>query len=173
MVPFVAQIQPVAFNFAPRGWITCDGQLLAISSNTAVFSLIGTTFGGDGRTTFGVPDLRGRSMVGVGSGPGLTHRSWGQRGGANTISITTSHMPQHSHTLFGVDDTGDSRSPAGDVLATSNVGDKNYKKSTNGNTAMNSTSIGSSGGNLPISIDNPYLGIYICMALQGVYPSRS
>jgi len=100
MEPFLGQIQPFGFNFAPRGWAKCDGQLLPISTYSALFSLIGTTFGGDGRTTFGLPDLRGRSIVHIGNGPGLSSISWGQRGGVENIYITQANMPSHSHSLI-------------------------------------------------------------------------
>lgn len=173
MVPFLAQIQTYGFNFAPRGWTLCNGQLLPISQNTAVFSLVGTTYGGDGRTTFGVPDLRGRSMVGVGSGPGLQHRSWGQRGGANFVNITMNQMPAHSHTLRAFDGIGDSRAPGGDLIATSENGDKNFNKTANPNATMNTASIGTSGANQAVTLDNPYLSIYIAFSLEGVFPSRS
>ncbi|MEX1309383.1 MAG: tail fiber protein, partial [Candidatus Sulfomarinibacteraceae bacterium] len=95
--PFIGQIQLFGFNFPPRGWAFCEGQLLAISSNTALFSLLGTTFGGDGRTTFGLPDLRGRSAVGVGNGPGLSSVSWGQRSGAENVTLNVNTLPSHTH----------------------------------------------------------------------------
>ncbi|MCI5084171.1 MAG: tail fiber protein, partial [Saprospiraceae bacterium] len=98
MNPFIGQIQAFGFNFAPRGWAFCHGQLLAISANTALFSLLGTTFGGDGRTTFALPDLRSRSIRGVGSGPGLDHVSWGERGGRYEVTLSVSNLPSHNHT---------------------------------------------------------------------------
>jgi len=97
--PFIGQIQAFGFNFAPRGWSLCDGQLLAISSNTALFSLIGTAFGGDGRTTFGLPDLRGRTAVHVGRGPGLSNITWGQRGGRENVNLTIQELPAHNHII--------------------------------------------------------------------------
>jgi microcystin-dependent protein len=97
--PYIGEIKIVGFNFAPRGFSTCSGQLLAISSNTALFSLLGTTFGGDGRTTFGLPDFRGRTAIGVGTGPGLTPASWGQRLGTEYTYIQVSNMPAHSHAI--------------------------------------------------------------------------
>lgn len=171
MVPFIAQIQPFAFNFAPRGWVLCNGQLLAIAQFSAVFSLVGTTFGGDGRTTFGIPDLRGRSMVGVGSGPGLETRTWGERGGANNVVLLTQNMPSHTHTLNSVASAGDQRIPSGMALAGS-TGDFQYINQTP-SSPMHSGSIGNTGSNIPFSIDNPYLGLYIGFAMEGVYPSRS
>ena len=173
MEPFIAQIQPFGFNFAPRGWILCEGQLLPIAQYTAVFSLVGTTFGGDGRTTFGVPDLRGRSMVGVGSGPGLEHRSWGQRGGRNSVNLLVQNLPSHNHSLNAFDGPGDSRAPGGDLSATSSSGDFMYKKNSAPNTTMQSNAIGNTGGNIAVDIDNPFLGLYIGFAMEGIYPSRS
>jgi len=173
MTPFIAQIQPFAFNFAPRGWQLCNGQLIAISQFSAVFSLVGTTFGGDGRTTFGLPDLRGRSMVGVGSGPGLEHRQWGQRGGRNSVQLTVSQLPAHNHTLNAFNGPGDSRAPGGDLSATSSSGDFMYKKNSAPNTTMQSNAIGNTGGNIAVDIDNPFLGLYIGFAMEGIYPSRS
>ena len=97
--PFIGQITLVGFNFAPRGWAFCEGQLLSISQNTALFSLLGTTYGGDGRTTFGLPDLRGRVPIGPGTGPGLPSYSWGQKGGADREALAINQMPGHSHTV--------------------------------------------------------------------------
>ena len=115
--PFLGEIRLFGFNFAPRGWSFCTGQLLPISQNSAVFSLLGTTFGGDGRTTFGVPDLRGRVAIGVGQGPGLSDRRWGQRGGAETTTLNVNQMPNHRHHIFVVDEDGDSESPVDKTLA--------------------------------------------------------
>lgn len=171
MEPFLGQIMPVGFNFAPRGWATCSGQLLPISQNTALFSLLGTTFGGDGRTTFGLPDLRGRSMVGVGNGPGLEPRSWGQRGGINYVTLTVSHMPSHNHTLYGIAAPGTERIPTGRGLAGSTGGD--LYGTTTPNSPMAPGTISNNGSNIPFDIDNPFLGLYINIALVGIYPSRS
>ena len=99
MEPFLGQIQPFGFNFAPRGWAQCDGQILPISQNTALFSLLGTTFGGDGRTTFALPDLRSRSIVHIGTGAGLDNIKWGERGGATTHTLTLAQMPSHNHNV--------------------------------------------------------------------------
>jgi len=187
MEPFIGQIQPFGFNFAPRGWSKCAGQLLAISSNTALFSLLGTTFGGDGRTSFGLPDLRGRSIVHVGSGPGLSTISWGESGGRESITLTQPHMPAHAHSLINgtanVDVyTTDSSSTSADSDAGANglgtgtempeifresptTGDKLGGVVISGTTS-------SAGSNVPFYIKNPFLGIYVCIALQGIFPSR-
>lgn len=172
MVPFIAQIQPFAFNFAPRGWTLCNGQLLPISQYSAIFSLVGTAFGGDGRTTFGVPDLRGRSMVGVGTGPGLETRTWGQRGGRNTVTLLSNNMPSHRHTFYGKNVLGTKALPGGMALAAESSGESQYTDQ-NPTDALNSNSIGLAGNNIPFDIDNPFLGIYIGFAMEGVYPSRS
>ncbi len=168
--PFVGQLMTVGFNFAPRGWALCDGQLLPISQNTALFSLIGTTYGGDGRTTFALPDLRGRSSVGVGSGPGLTHTGWGQRGGYETMTLTTNQIPSHSHTLEAEGAPAAINNPSGAMLG----GHPGYvAPGSSSNLAMSSQSIRNTGGGQPFSIEDPYLGMYVCIALVGLYPSRS
>ena len=117
--PFIGQIQMFGFNFPPRGWAHTNGQLLAISSNTALFSLLGTTFGGDGRTTFGLPDLRGRIAKHVGSGPGLSTVTWGQKGGAESASLSVNNLPPHNHavTLHATSTDGNQEGPGGHILA--------------------------------------------------------
>ena len=119
MDPFIGQIQAFGFNFAPAGWAHCNGQLLAISQNTALFSLLGTTYGGDGRTTFGLPEMRGRSIRHVGTGPGLSAVSWGQRGGATTATLIAANLPSHNHGVqVGVSTAaGEEATPAGQVIA--------------------------------------------------------
>ena len=185
--PFIGQIQIFGFNFPPRGWALCDGQLLAISSNTALFSLLGTTFGGDGRTTFALPDLRGRSAVHVGSGPGLSTITWGQRSGAENVTLTVPTMPSHNHlaTVSGLatsvkasSDDADGTSPAGALLGT--TGEDVYSSGAADSTlnpasaeTQGTVAVQNNGGNQPFSIRNPYLGIYHSIALQGIFPSRS
>ena len=172
--PFIGQIQTFGFSFAPRGWAKCDGQLLQISSNTALFSLLGTTYGGDGRTTFGLPDLRGRVALHQGTGPGLTNRKLGQKGGAETVLLNANTMPTHTHvaTLKGttqpaaqLDDT-----PTGKVLAKGNT-----YHTGNSNTDMGATSItnADTGGGQAHANMQPYLVINVCIALSGVFPSRN
>jgi microcystin-dependent protein len=181
--PFIGQIMMVGFNFAPRGFATCDGQLLSIAQNTALFSLLGTTFGGDGRTTFGLPDLRGRVAVHVGTGPGLQLVTWGQVGGSNTNTLTVANLPAHNHaasatvTVKGTNARGNSELPEGNTWA-SRSRDNDYSNVAP-DVVMNAASVevavttGNTGGNAAVNNMQPYLGIYHVIALQGIYPSRS
>ncbi|GAB5416280.1 MAG: tail fiber protein [Crocinitomicaceae bacterium] len=188
MDPFLGQIQPFGFNFAPRGWAKCDGQLLPISAYSALFSLLGTTFGGDGRTTFGLPDLRGRSIVHIGHGPGLSTITWGEKGGREDVTLTQANMPSHSHALINgvanvrlyTTDNGDAvnESDGGaNGLGTGGTMPDIYRESpTAGDYAAGVDISGTTsltGGNIPFDIRNPFLGINVCIALVGVYPSRS
>lgn len=187
MDPFIGQIQPNGFNFAPRGWALCNGQLLAIASNTALFSLLGTTFGGDGRTTFALPDLRGRSIVHVGNGPGLSNISWGQRGGRETVTLTQAQMPSHSHQLIPsiskvqvatLDNSSTSNESEESVLGSGGTMPEIYREAGSGaQGTLGGVSISGStsnaGGNMGFNIRDPYLGIYVSIALQGIFPSRS
>lgn len=155
--PFIGAIIMVGFNFPPRGWAHCDGQLLAIAQNSALFSLLGTTFGGDGRTTFGLPDLRGRSATHPGSGPGLTPRQWGERGGTESVSLTAAQVPSHSHDTPQVQVRG--------------TGTEAVGMATGGDQGTAST--GAAGGGQAHDNMPPFLGIYHCIALTGIFPSRS
>jgi len=166
MEPFIGQIQAFGFNFAPRGWAMCEGQLLPISQNTALFSLLGTTFGGDGRTTFALPDLRGRSIVGMGNGPGLSNISWGERGGAENHTLTVGQMPSHTHNIGVNSAAGEEASPVGAHIAGITDG---FAENSNGNLAAPTNA----GGSQSFGIRSPYLGINVCIALQGIFPSRS
>ena len=171
--PFIGQIQTFGFSFAPRGWAKCDGQLLQIASNTALFSLLGTTYGGDGRTTFGLPDLRGRAALHQGAGPGLTNRSIGEEAGAETVSLNANTMPTHTHvaTLKGTDIIPIGvDSPTGKVLA----GGNKYS-SGNSDTDMGATAISNAdtGGGQAHANMQPFLCINFCIALVGVFPSRN
>lgn len=171
MEPFIGQIQLFGFNFAPRGWAFCEGQLLAISQYTALFSLLGTTYGGDGRTTFGLPDLRGRVPIGPGTGPGLSTYRWGQKGGQERVTLNINEIPSHTHTMMATTVAGSSSNPSGMLLAETGALDKEY--GTGALTAMNNQAIGQMGGNQPHNILQPYLAVYYCIALVGVFPSRS
>lgn len=167
--PYIGEIMTIGFNFAPRGWALCDGQLLPISQNTALFSLLGTTFGGDGRTTFALPDTRGRAGVGVGNGPGLPDTAWGQRGGSTSFTITTAQMPSHSHNFRAHNGDPTIGSPANALLSNSDI----FTIGKTANQNMQSDSIQNNGGGQSVVKRSPYLGLYQCIALQGTYPSRS
>jgi microcystin-dependent protein len=169
--PLLGQISMFAGNFAPRGWALCDGRLLLISQYTQLYSVLGTTYGGDGRTTFALPDLRGRAPIHEGQGPGLSDKRLGQRGGAEQVILQVSNLPSHTHSLNASTATGTSNVPTGNVHADTSVFDKEY--ATTANTAMSGTAIGNTGGNIPVSIVQPYLTITYIIALQGTFPSRS
>ncbi len=171
MEPFLGQIQAFGFNFAPRGWAKCEGQLLSISQYTALFSLLGTTFGGDGRTTFGLPDLRGRSIVGDGNGPGLSGIQWGEKGGTETHTLTTAQMPAHNHDVkVGVNTAiGDEATPTAVLAGTAN----GYAEDATPGSVLGGVSESNVGGGQSYNTRNPYLGINVCIALQGIFPSRN
>lgn len=172
MTPFIGQIQAFGFNFAPRGWTFCNGQLLQISSNTALFSLLGTIYGGDGRTTMGLPELRGRSMLSAGTGPGLFPVQIGQKAGAENHTLTTAQMPNHNHWVRATtNDATLDEAAAGSRFGT--AGTSVYAASGSGNVMLASDSTTTVGVGQAFSIRNPYLTVSICIALIGVYPSRA
>ena len=178
MEPFIGQIIGFAGNFAPRGWAFCEGQLLPISSNTALYSILGTTYGGDGRTTFALPDLRGRVMMGPGNGPGLTPRRLGERTGAEMTQLTVANLPAHNHsvTLRGETAVADKFSPLGNMLAAPPVGSPIYAAPAAADELdMGSDSIRESnvGANQAFNNVQPVTAIYSIIALSGTYPSRS
>lgn len=177
--PFIGEIKLVGFNFPPRGWSTCDGQILPISQNTALFSLLGTTFGGDGRSSFALPDLRGRSALHVGTGAGLSPVTWGQRGGVEDVTLNTTQIPSHHHDstdlkvgVSGEDSNSDD--PDGNVLAVS--GEDSFHNG-NADGTMNASSVtgntDNTGGSQSHTNRPPYLGIYHVIALTGIFPSRN
>ncbi len=168
--PFIAEIRIFAGNFAPRGWAFCDGQLLPVSQNTALFSLIGTTYGGDGRTTTALPDLQGRTAMHPGRGPGLTSRRLGQRGGVETVTLTEAQMPNHGHNPLRVetDEPGEDNDPGPSVRpARAGV----YANDAN-RQAMASASLTNTGGSQPHNNLQPFLVMNFIIALVGLYPSR-
>ncbi len=167
--PFVGEIQIFAGNFAPAGWVFCDGSLLAISENETLFNLIGTTYGGDGQSTFAVPDLRGRIPLHQGQGPGLPNYVLGQTGGVEEVTLTTNTMPSHSHPYLASADPGSGPTPVGTVAASSNAV-KIYKTGVPA-TPMNASSILASGGNQPHSNLQPFIVINYIISLFGIYPS--
>ena len=170
--PFVAEIRIFPFNFPPTGWAFCDGQLLPISQNTALFSLLGTTYGGDGKTTFALPDLQGRSPMHPGQGPGLSLHDLGETAGSETVTLLTSEIPNHGHSLLAAPDPADVQSPAPDrSLARSSPG---FAYGTGAaNAPMAPEALPPAGGNLPHNNMPPYLTLQFCIALQGVFPPRS
>ncbi|QBK31405.1 phage tail protein [Roseitalea porphyridii] len=169
--PFVAEIRIFAGNFAPRGWAFCNGQLLPIAQNTALFSLIGTTYGGDGRSTTALPNMEGRAPMHPGRGPGLTTRRLGERGGAETVTLTEAQMPQHHHTLTGsADDRVLSVNPGGNYLG---AGTALYAPSSAQRAPMAAQALPETGGSQAHNNMQPYLTINFIIALVGLYPSRS
>ncbi|WP_245750666.1 phage tail protein [Algibacter pectinivorans] len=190
---FIGEVRMFAGNFAPRNWAFCQGQLLQISSNTALFSIIGTYYGGDGRTTFALPDLRSRTAVGAGAGPGLSNINVGNKNGSENITLTISNMPIHSHvgtftqtsgisTMPAVAEEANSDDPTNNSLAIPNIGGANrlYSSDTPDTNLSNGTvnvqgsvNILNSGSQQPFNIRNPYLGINYIICTQGIFPSRN
>jgi microcystin-dependent protein len=172
--PFVAEIRIFPFNFAPRGWAWCDGQLLPLSQNTALFSLLGTTYGGNGKSNFALPDLQGRAPMHPGQGPGLSLHDLGETGGSETVTLLESEIPSHAHALLAAPTPGNIRSPAGNVLARSTGGNVYLSPSlSTGSTMMAPESLAPAGGDSPHNNMMPYLTFYFCIALQGVFPPRT
>ncbi|HEX8723305.1 MAG TPA: tail fiber protein [Pyrinomonadaceae bacterium] len=173
--PFVAEIRIFPFNFAPKGWAFCDGQLLPLSQNTALFSLLGTVYGGDGKSTFALPDLQGRAAMHPGQGDGLSLRDLGQMGGAESITLLVSEMPLHTHTLKANDFTGDITIPSQTTSLAESGGGKLYVQA-NPAPALSQMAFQAAppaGGSLPHNNMQPYLTLNFCIALQGVFPPRS
>jgi microcystin-dependent protein len=164
--PFIGQLLLVGFNFAPRGYALCNGQLLSIAQNTALFSLLGTTYGGNGQTTFGLPDLRGRVSLHQGQGPGLSSQTIGEVAGVETVTLTTNQIPQHSHQTLANAGLGSTAKPAGAVAAQGG----SYSPTSDGTRLADSAT---AGGNQPHSVMQPYLVLNWVIALQGLFPSRS
>ena len=183
MEPFIGQIQAFGFNFAPRGWAKCEGQLLPIAQYSALFSLLGTSYGGDGRTTFGLPDLRGRSAIGAGQGPGLSNYPQGAPGGHETTTLTVQNMPSHNHPATGTIKSyfqpptggGTSNNPNGSNFSGSTGSNIYTTQPPNGEMAAENVAVvvGNNGGNAPFNNHAPYLPVNWCIALEGVFPSRS
>jgi len=168
--PFVGEIRMFAGNFAPRGWAFCDGQLLAVSQNDALFSLLGTVYGGDGRTTFGLPDLRGRLPIHAGTGPGLSPRRLGAKGGAESVTLTNNQLPSHSHGYHGTTSAGGQASPGGNIAA-SRVNDPLYVEDAT-SVNMSTNAISTTGGSRSHTNLMPFLCVNFIIALVGIYPSR-
>lgn len=191
MDPFIGEIIMFGGNFAPRGWALCDGSLLPISQNTALFSILGTTYGGDGRTTFALPDLRGRAPIGEGNGPGLSNYRLGQKGGTENTTLNITNMPNHTHSVnlsgatvsIPVNTSSgdeDESNPGAGYLA--NTGQDSFASSPTSNAQYGgsplpispvSENTGPSGGSQSFNNMQPFLGLNYIIALQGVYPSRN
>ncbi|MEZ5455697.1 MAG: tail fiber protein [Lysobacteraceae bacterium] len=170
--PFVAEIRMFPFNFAPHGWAFCDGQLLPISQNTALFSLLGTTYGGNGKSNFALPNLQGRAPMHPGQGPGLSLHDLGETGGTETVSLLESEIPSHSHAQRAAIDPGDLFAPANNALATS-VGAAMYQPTVTQLVNMSDQSLAPAGGDQPHNNMQPYLTVNFCIAMQGVFPPRT
>ncbi len=171
--PFLGEIRMFAGNFSIRGWAFCDGQLLTISGNSALFSLLGTFYGGDGRTTFGLPDLRGRLPIHVGNGPGLTNRSLGSKSGQETVKISVNTLPSHNHDVLVSSAAGTQNAGAGGFLASS-PGVRMFRPQAPGGTVLDADTIGQSpGDNQSHSNLMPSLCVNFIIALTGIFPSRN
>jgi microcystin-dependent protein len=173
--PFVAEIRIFPFNFAPTGWAFCDGQLMPISQNTALFSLLGTTYGGDGKSTFALPDLQGNVPMHPGQGPGLTLHDLGEQSGVESVTLLQSEIPAHTHIISLPNDTADTPAPGPLVSpAQANGGFVYAAKPSQAQTAqMYFQSLSGAGGSLPHNNMMQYLTLNFCIALQGVYPPRT
>ncbi|HSO22897.1 MAG TPA: tail fiber protein [Chondromyces sp.] len=167
--PFLAEIRIVGFNFAPRGWAFCDGQILPINQNQSLYSLLGTTYGGDGRTTFALPDLRGRTPIHTGRSNGGEDHRLGQKSGEETHTLAAGEMPQHVHALQASSGVGTTPIPAGGLLARS--ANQAYHEPTN-LSAMAVSSVANVGGGQAHENMQPWLAVNFCIALQGLFPSR-
>ena len=165
MEPFLGQITIFGFSFNPQGWAKCDGQLLPINQFQALFSLLGTIYGGDGRTTFALPDLRGRSAIHFGQGPGLSNKVIGQRAGNENTTLTVANMPAHSHNRGISTSTGEENGPLNNFIA--------MHASAFNEDASNQVPSSNTGSGIAFSNTDPYLVVNFCIALQGVFPSRS
>lgn len=170
--PFVGEIRMFGGTFAPRGWAFCDGQLIEVSQNDALFSLLGTTYGGDGRITFGLPDMRGRLPVHQGAGPGLTYRRLGQSYGQENVTLTVNEMPAHRHNLMATTAEASSANPANDVLASHTDGDMNYTAVSADIAALSSDTVSNAGESRSHSNFMPTLCVNYIISLYGIYPSR-
>ena len=171
--PFVAEIRIFAGNFAPTGWAMCNGQLIPISQNTALFSLLGTMYGGDGKSTFALPDLEGRAPMFWGQGPGLSLRDQGEQGGSPTVTLLQSEIPAHTHSLLGTTSLASGRDPTGNPLARSRNGMAYQSNVNTGVVQMAPETVGIAGASTPHNNMQPYLGLTFIIALQGIFPPRN
>ena len=180
MEDYIAVIRLFALNFAPRNFAFCNGQIMAIQANTALFSLIGTYYGGNGQSTFALPDLRGRSAIGQGQGPGLSSRTLGEVDGTETVTLNTTQMPAHTHLINATTAAGTTSVPTNALLAAGpktgsgpNSTSLNTYASGSANTALANSTVAQSGNNQPLPIMSPYLVLNYCICTQGIFPSRN
>jgi microcystin-dependent protein len=173
MDPFVAEIRIFPFNFAPKGWAFCDGQILPLSQNTALFSLLGTTYGGDGKSNFALPDMQGNAPMHPGQGPGLSLHDLGETGGSDTVTLLDSEMPSHSHGLKANPSTGTKSIPSNNSLARTSGATPYLPPAGAPLVAMAGQALAPAGGDQPHNNMQPYLTLNFCIALQGVYPPRT
>ena len=170
---FLGEIRMFGGNFAPRGWALCNGQILAINNNQTLFSILGTMYGGDGRTTFALPDFRGRVAIGTGSGPGLTDVNQGDKWGSENTVLNTNQIPQHTHPVYGVVDDGNQATPQGAFMAGTKSLDPEYS-SAGTKVQMNNAVLGTnSTANQPVENREPSIGTNYIICIQGFFPSRS
>jgi microcystin-dependent protein len=170
MDPFIGQIMMFAGNFPPRGWAKCDGSLLSIQQNSALFSILGTMYGGDGKSTFGLPDMRGRMPIHVGTGPGLSPLKQGVKGGSESVTLTDKQIPAHNHEVNCANGGGDSAKPAGNFPG---VDGRSTQYNDSSNATMARGMIGNAGNGEAHSNMPPYLPVVFCIALTGIFPSRN
>lgn len=172
--PFLAEIRIVGFNFAPRGWAFCDGQILPINQNQSLYSLLGTTYGGDGRTSFALPDLRGRSPIHVGRADGGAYRTLGQKSGEETHTLSSAEMPTHTHAFQGTGQAATTASPGSNrTLAQTAATDPVYADGRNDPVVMGAGALLNVGGGQAHENMQPYIALNFCIALQGLFPSRN
>lgn len=172
MNPFLAEIRIFPFTFAPQGWALCNGQLLPITQNTALFALLGTMYGGDGKTTFALPDLRDRAPMAFGAGNGVTERFQGEMGGEEAVALIPSEIPPHTHTLRGVTTIAEVSSPTANAPLSRSVGKAAYHAPDGSMTTMAPAAVSATGSDSPHNNLMPYLVFSFCIALQGVFPPR-
>ena len=171
MEPFIGQIQAFGFNFPPRGWAFCNGQLLPIAQNTALFSLLGTTYGGNGQTTFALPDLRGRSIVHAGQGPGLSYIQQGEMWGQQMVTLLPNNLPAHNHPVSVAVNTATGEESASTLYLTSHA--SAFSEAPAAGSVLKGVTSGPAGDGQPFSNRNPFLGMNYCIALYGIFPTQN
>ena len=171
--PFIGEIRALPYTYAPRDWAYCNGQLVEISQNTALYSIIGTTYGGDGRVTMGLPNLQGRIPIHSGTGPGIQYVGLGQLGGAPVVTLTASQIPSHVHNITVLLDAERETTPAGNLFPSIIPGNSFYKTGFTSTVEMSTSSIGVSGNSAMHENRQPFLAMSYCIAMDGIYPSRN